>query len=194
MSVNIMHRLVHTSRGNHSVLWEAGKGELWSCNVVFLCCILLAETCSAWKKNSTVRSIVFPLPHHPKRSEKHLFAWKKACKGLRVAFAEPTEFKEKSVVEVRPTIVPVLTCFAFFRPAQTVGWTATSCARTRWRSSARRTPKCPAPLTVQRWAPHLSPRGPQRVGLGNGVTLPPQTIPLHTNSVFIPCSDKAMLT
>lgn len=61
-------------------------------------------------------------------------------------------------------LVPAVTCRAFFRPVQTAAWTVTSCAGTRWHSSARRTPERPAPSTVRHWAPRPLPRATRRVG------------------------------
>lgn len=100
-------------------------------------------------------------------------------------------FKEQPVksqfVEVTVIVVPAVTC-SFFSPTQTAGWTATSCARIRWRLSARRTPNWP--MTVQHRAPHLSLWVLQRVGSGFWDSIPAictQSF-THTHTRYSLCS------
>lgn len=152
---------VHTVCCGEQVKWS----YLWKVYCGFLCCILRAEPCNTWKKKKkSLQSEpqFFPLPRPSKdlrticlHDGKHAKVWQLHLQN-RVVFVE---------VSLRP--VPVLTCGSSFWLAQIAGWTATSSARTRWRSSARRTPKWPAPLTVPHPAPRLLLWAHQRVGWGH---------------------------
>ena len=153
------------------------RAMLRRCTVVFCVAHCWLKPCSTWKKKKkqqkkkTVCSqnhSFFPLPHPSKGLRAVCFLDSEHAKLREPRYAERIAFKEKSVesqlADVRLEFL-FLTCCAFFWLAQTAVWTATSCARTRWRSSARRTPGWPAPSTVQRRASRLSPPALQRVGL-----------------------------